>query len=74
MRRRRVVEAVQGLPPLPGDNEKRDQQVKIRLSISEVDRLKKLRPDLTPAGVVALIVDDVLAGRHSPTWAASDAE
>ncbi|MEV7629397.1 hypothetical protein [Actinoplanes sp. NPDC089786] len=70
MRRRRVVEAAQGLPPIPGDGQKRDQQVKIRLSVSEVERLKALRPDLTTAGVVALIVDDVLAGRHRPGWAA----
>lgn len=72
-RRRRVVEAAQGLPPLPGD-EKRDQQVKIRLSVSEVDRLKAMRPDLTPAGIVALVVDDVLAGRYRPAWTISDAE
>ena len=74
-RRRRVVEAAQGLPPLPGDNEKRDQQVKIRLSVGEVERLNMLRPDLTTAGIVALLVDDVLSGRHHPAWGASlDAE
>ncbi len=70
-----MVEAAQGLPPLPGDNEIRDQQVKIRLSAGEVEKLRKLRPDLTTAGIVALLVDDVLAGRSRPTWAAvSDAE
>jgi hypothetical protein len=73
-RRRRVVEAAKGLPPLPGDNEKRDQQVKIRLSPSEIEKLKLLRPDLTPAGIVALVVDDVLAGLYRPTWAASQPE
>jgi hypothetical protein len=72
-RRRRVVEAAQGLPALPSE-EKRDQQVKIRLSESEVDRLRVMRPDLTPAGIVALLVDDVLSGRHRPPWAASDTE
>jgi hypothetical protein len=72
-RRRRVVEVAQGLPALPGEA-KRDQQVKIRLSEGEVEQLKALRPDLTPAGIVALLVDDVLAGRHRPPWAASSAE
>ncbi|MFI7332844.1 hypothetical protein [Micromonospora aurantiaca (nom. illeg.)] len=67
MRRRRVVEAAQGLPALPGE-EKRDQQVKIRLSRSEVDKLVSMRPDLTAAGIVALLVDDVLSGRHFPQW------
>lgn len=69
MRRRRVVEAAQGLPALPGE-EKRDQQIKIRLSRSEVDKLVRIRPDLTAAGIVALLVDDVLSGRHTPQWAA----
>lgn len=58
------------LPPLP-TREKRDQQVKIRLTPSEMERLGMLRPDLTPPGIVALLVDDVLAGRHRPAWAAT---
>ncbi|MDG4799280.1 MULTISPECIES: hypothetical protein [Micromonospora] len=69
MRRRRVVEAAQGLPPIPND-EKRDQQVKIRLTRSEVEQLIAMRPDLTPSGIVAVIVDDVLSGRYTPVWAA----
>jgi hypothetical protein len=73
-RRRRVVEAAKGLPALPGDGESRDQQVKIRLSASEVEKLKSLRPDLTPAGIVALVIDDVLEGLYRPKWAASQAE
>lgn len=78
MRRRRVVEVAQGLPALPGE-EKRDQQVKIRLNRSEVEKLVSLRPDLTAAGIVALLVDDVLCGRIVPQWTArssdgSDAE
>ncbi|MET8280921.1 hypothetical protein [Micromonospora sp. NPDC005174] len=67
MRRRRVVEAAQGLPALPGE-EKRDQQVKIRLTVSEVEKLMSFRPDLTAAGIVALLVDDVLTGRVVPQW------
>lgn len=67
MRRRRVVEVAQGLPALPGD-EKRDQQIKIRLTASEVEKLVSLRPDLTAAGIVALLVDDVLSGRVVPHW------
>jgi hypothetical protein len=70
MPRRRVVEAVQGLPPLPHD-ERRDQQLKIRLSRSEVEKLIELRPDLTASGIVALVVDDLLAGRYRPTWSTS---
>lgn len=73
MRRRRVVEAAQGLPPLPHE-EKRDQQVKIRLSISEVEQLIGLRPDLTASGVVAVVVDDLLSGRYRPTWAAASSD
>ncbi|GAA0400664.1 hypothetical protein GCM10009541_49770 [Micromonospora gifhornensis] len=61
--------AAENLPPLPA-REKRDQQVKIRLTPSEIERLAVLRPDLTPSGVVALLVDDVLAGRYRPVWAA----
>jgi hypothetical protein len=57
------------LPPLPV-REKRDQQVKIRLTPGEVEALLALRPDLTAAGVVALVIDDVLAGRYEPAWAA----
>ena len=56
------------LPPLP-ERERRDQQVKIRLMGSEIARLSRLRPDLAPSAIVALIVDDVLAGRHVPQWA-----
>jgi hypothetical protein len=56
------------LPPLP-QREKRDQQVKIRLTASEVHQLAQLRPDLAVSGIVALLVDDVLAGRHRPPWA-----
>ncbi|MFK3984516.1 hypothetical protein ACI2K4_29595 [Micromonospora sp. NPDC050397] len=59
------------LPVLP-EREKRDQQVKIRLTKSEVSELGKLRPDLAPSGIVALLVDDVLAGRYRPDWAVSD--
>lgn len=62
------------MPPLPGDDEKRDQQVKIRLSATEVEKLRALRPDLSPAGIVALVVDDVLAGRYRPSWTVSDTE
>ncbi len=59
------------LPPLP-EREKRDQQVKIRLTASEVHQLAQLRPDLAVSGIVALLVDDVLAGRHRPPWAAAE--
>ncbi len=58
-----------GLPPLPA-RERREVQVKIRLTPSEVEALAALRPDLSVPGVVAQLVDDVLAGRHRPTWAA----
>src|SRR5262245_26195799 len=67
-RRRRADPA---LPPLP-EREKRDQQVKIRLTASEVDQLAQLRPDLAVSGIVALLVDDVLAGRHRPQWAVTE--
>ncbi|KAB1943435.1 hypothetical protein F8271_10110 [Micromonospora sp. ALFpr18c] len=69
MRRRRVVEAAQGLPALP-DEERRDQQVKVRLSRTEAERLRAMRPDLTVSGIAALVIDDVLAGRYVPAWAA----
>jgi hypothetical protein len=59
------------LPPLP-EREKRDQQVKIRLTASEVRQLCQLRPDLAVSGIVALLVDDVLAGRHRPHWAMTE--
>jgi hypothetical protein len=49
--------------------EKRDQQVKIRLTKSEVEELMRLRPDLAASGILALLVDDVLAGRYRPGWA-----
>ena len=60
--------AAENLPPLP-EREKRDQQVKIRLTRSEVERLGTLRPDLAASGILALLVDDVLAGRYHPGWA-----
>jgi hypothetical protein len=41
-----------------------------RLTASEVRQLGQLRPDLAVSGIVALLVDDVLAGRHQPRWAA----
>ncbi|MFI7517347.1 hypothetical protein ACIBVK_28000 [Micromonospora echinofusca] len=66
MPRQRPV--AENLPPLPA-REKRDQQVKIRLTPSELDRLVVMRPDLTPSGILALLVDDVLAGRYRPAWA-----
>ncbi|WBC08933.1 hypothetical protein [Micromonospora sp. WMMA1947] len=66
MPRQRPV--AENLPPLPA-REKRDQQVKIRLTPSEMERLAVMRPDLTPSGIVALLVDDVLAGRYRPGWA-----
>ncbi|MEV0809808.1 hypothetical protein [Micromonospora sp. NPDC050200] len=68
MPRQRPV--AENLPPLPA-REKRDQQVKIRLTPSEMERLAVMRPDLTPSGIVALLVDDVLAGRYRPAWAAA---
>ena len=67
MPRRRAADP--DLPPLPA-REKRDQQVKIRLTETELRQLVKLRPDLAPSGIVALLVDDVLAGRYRPHWAA----
>ncbi|MCX4390006.1 hypothetical protein OG777_24180 [Micromonospora peucetia] len=66
MPRQRPV--AENLPPLPV-REKRDQQVKIRLTPSEMERLVVMRPDLTPSGILALLVDDVLAGRYRPAWA-----
>lgn len=69
MPRRRV--AADNLPPLP-EREKRDQQAKIRLTKSEVETLSELRPDLTPSGILALLVDDVLSGRYRPQWAAPE--
>jgi len=56
------------LPPLP-EREKRVIQVKIRLTPSEAEALASLRPDLAVSGIVAQLVDDVLAGRHLPSWA-----
>lgn len=67
MPRRRAADP--DLPPLPM-REKRDQQVKIRLTDTELRQLLLLRPDLAPSAIVALLVDDVLAGRHRPQWAA----
>ncbi|MFF0103343.1 MULTISPECIES: hypothetical protein [Micromonospora] len=66
MPRQRPV--AENLPPLP-TRERRDQQVKIRLTPSEMERLTAMRPDLTPSGILALLVDDVLAGRYRPEWA-----
>ncbi|MFJ8691109.1 hypothetical protein [Micromonospora wenchangensis] len=66
MPRQRPV--AENLPPLP-TRERRDQQVKIRLTPSEMERLTTMRPDLTPSGILALLVDDVLAGRYRPEWA-----
>ncbi|WP_435233849.1 hypothetical protein [Micromonospora aurantiaca (nom. illeg.)] len=66
MPRQRPV--AENLPPLPA-RERRDQQVKIRLTPSELERLAAMRPDLTPSGILALLVDDVLAGRYRPGWA-----
>jgi hypothetical protein len=70
--RRRTFEAG-NLPPLP-EREKRDQQVKIRLTPSELKQLGALRPDLTASAIVGLLVDDVVAGRHRPSWAAPAGE
>ncbi|WP_213456583.1 hypothetical protein [Rhizomonospora bruguierae] len=67
MPRRRAADPA--LPPLP-ERERRDQQVKIRLTATEIGQLSRLRPDLAPSGIVALIVEDVLAGRYRPNWAA----
>jgi hypothetical protein len=33
-----------------------------------------LRPDLAASAIVGLLVDDVLAGRHRPSWAAPASE
>jgi hypothetical protein len=57
------------LPPLP-EREKRDVQVKIRLTPSEAAALAALRPDLSLPGILAHLADDVLTGRYRPTWAA----
>lgn len=67
MPRRRPADT--DLPPLP-EREKRAVQVKIRLTPSEAEALAALRPDLAVSGIVAQLVDDVLAGRHRPSWAA----
>jgi hypothetical protein len=69
MRRQRPVD--EELPPLPRQ-ERRDQQVKIRLTATEVEKLIALRPDLTASGVVALVIADVLEGRYRPDWSAAD--
>jgi hypothetical protein len=61
--------AEMGLPPLPA-REKREVQVKIRLTPSEAEALAALRPDLSVSGIVAQLVDDVLTGRHRPAWVA----
>ncbi len=55
------------LPPVP-ERPRRATQVKIRLTEDEVADLERLRPDRAAPGVVALIVDDVLAGRYRPAW------
>jgi hypothetical protein len=61
------------LPPRPRW-EKRDVQVKIRLAPSEVQRLSRVRPDLAPSAIVAQLVNDVLAGRYCPVWAAPQSD
>lgn len=67
--RRRHTDSARELPPLPpGSEDKRDRQVKIRLSEREAKALEDRRPDLTVAGIVSLLVDDVLEGRHNPSW------
>jgi hypothetical protein len=71
MPRRQNADAALNLPPLPDAGmERRDQQVKIRLTPSELRTLQAMRPDLAPSGIVAQLVDDVLKGRHRPDWAA----
>ncbi len=71
MSMRQDTDLARDLPPLPDHgSERRDQQVKIRLTASEVEALIALRPDLKPSGIVSLLVDDVLKGRHRPGWAA----
>lgn len=66
---RRDTDSARGLPPLPGTRgEARNRQVKIRLSEREAKALEDRRPDLTVAGIVSLLVDDVLEGRHNPSW------
>lgn len=63
------AEDMQELPPKPRvREERRDRQVKIRLSGREVKILEKRRPDLKAAGIVSLLIDDVLEGRHNPSW------
>jgi hypothetical protein len=56
------------LPPLPSRFESRTEQVKIRVSVREKDQLQRMRPDLTTAAIVSLLVDDVLTGRYQPPW------
>lgn len=71
MPRRQNADVARNLPALPGEaSQRRDQQVKIRLTSAGLARLQALRPDLTPSGIVSLLVDDVLEGRHRPDWAA----
>lgn len=71
MSMRQDPDLARDLPPLPDHgSERRDQQVKIRLTGSEVEALMALRPDLKPSGIVSLLVDDVVKGRHRPGWAA----
>lgn len=67
----RVDGSESSMPPLP-QRERRDRQVKIRLTPSEIAVLQELRPDLTPAGIIGVLVDDVLMGRYRPEWAASN--
>jgi hypothetical protein len=59
------------LPPLPSERTRRTEQVKIRLSPDEVASLEKLRPDRSAAGILSLLVEDVLAGNYRPQWALS---
>jgi hypothetical protein len=64
---RRRVGADPSMPPL-SQTEKRDRQVKVRLTPTELARLQRLRPDLTPSGILGVLVDDVLTGRYRPEW------
>lgn len=67
--RRRDTDGERELPPLPpGSEDKRHRQVKIRLSEREAKTLEARRPDLKVTGIIALLVDDVLEGRHNPSW------
>jgi hypothetical protein len=71
MPRRQNADVARNLPVLPDEaTRRRDQQIKIRLTSVELAELQTLRPDLTPSGIVSLLVDEVLQGRYRPDWAA----